>query len=491
MESIYGDNIIILDNQSGLKCFQVNIYVEVPNGLRISTKFNSSNFHEKSDANDVSDFSYSFQVEYLPPIVLTCLLPLSYPSKSPPYFTISVKWLGSTKVSGLCRKLDSIWLEQARQEVIYQWVEWLQNCTLSHLGFDSEIVLGPYGVRHDEDGRAISGCVSPDIDIPSLKSYNDEKRYENFCRNIQYCSICLSEFAGSDFTRLPCQHFFCGSCLKTFTDIHIMDGTVLNIKCPEPKCDGMVPPSLLKRLLGEEEFERWETLVLEKTLESMTDVVYCPRCETACLEDKDDHAQCSKCYYSFCTLCRDRRHVGVACMTPEMKLSLLQERQNSTSLKSEQRRREQDMINEILSVREITRFAKQCPSCNMAIARTEGCNKMVCKNCGNYFCYRCNKAISGYDHFRDGSCELFPAEEVQRWEERMNGRQVVGQIQAQMNAGQGHPCPNCGQLNVKVGNNNHIFCWACANHYCYLCKKMVRRSTEHYVPKGCKQHTAG
>ncbi|KAF9604884.1 hypothetical protein IFM89_011166 [Coptis chinensis] len=415
---------------------EIYIHIETLDELTISAKLRSFNANVKSGgkltspiapAQPVNEFLYAFKVQHLPPIVLTCLLPKSYPSHQPPCFTIFVQWLNSERSSNLCHMLDSFWTDKPGQEVIYQWVDWLHSSSLSHLGFDKEIALGPYNMPDAGDRRAFSGSVSPEVDMPSMLKYNDDKCVEVFCENLHECCICFSEHAGTEFIRLPCKHFFCWKCMETYSRIHVKEGTVYKLVCPDAECDGMVPPGLLKRLLARDDFEHWESLLLQKTLDSMSDVVYCPRCETACLEDGDGHAQCLKCFFSFCILCSEQRHVGTTCMGPEKRLQTLMELKELRDLKEEQSYEIQELNNEILSLKIIFCDAKQCPSCNIAISRIEGCNRMQCRNCGQ----------------------------------------------------------------IQVDDNNHMVCLACQKHYCYLCRKSFEESSQHYTLKDCRQqHTA-
>ncbi|PHT27216.1 hypothetical protein CQW23_33183 [Capsicum baccatum] len=129
LESIFGDNVFVLDRQNGLRCFQIHVHIEVPDELTVS-------------------------------------------------------WLNSANISSLCSMLDSIWKDLLGQEIIYQWVEWLHGSSLSHLRFDREIKLGFCAYSYIGDRRAISWAVSPEVDMPSLKSYDEEQHHENFCRNI-------------------------------------------------------------------------------------------------------------------------------------------------------------------------------------------------------------------------------------------------------------------------------------------------------------------
>ncbi|KAK9144275.1 hypothetical protein Sjap_004178 [Stephania japonica] len=195
----------------------------------------------------------------------------------------------------------------------------LLSTPLPHLGFDNEIVLGPYDKLSCQDRRSISGSASPNVDIPRLMTYNDENCQDIFRTSLYECSICFTGYAGTEFVKLPCKHFFCRKCMQTYSTMHVKEGTVNMLLCPYAKCGGAVSPDLLKLLLADEEFERGET-----------------------------------------------------CMTPELKLQTLQ---------------------------------------------------VMCGNCGTYFCYLCGAAIDGYKHFR-GFCELFPNEDLEEWEWRMNNDEL-------------------------------------------------------------------
>jgi E3 ubiquitin-protein ligase RNF14 len=135
---------------------------------------------------------------------------------------------------------------------------------------------------------------------------------------------------GSNFIELPCQHLFCVKCLETLCRMHVKEGSVFQLICPETKCSASIPLYLLKKLLSEEEFERWDRLSLQKALDSMSDIVYCPRCGIGCLEDEDKNAQCLKCSFIFCSSCKDPRHPGKHCLTIEQKM---QDPQVDTQLK--------------------------------------------------------------------------------------------------------------------------------------------------------------
>jgi E3 ubiquitin-protein ligase RNF14 len=182
------------------------VHVEIPDGIDVSARLSFGagilNYREAHDGDASDDLFYKFRVEHLPPIQLTCLLPTSYPSHQPPFFTMSAEWLDKAMLSSLCHMLDMTWEEQQGVEVIYQWVQWLQSSSLSYLGFDNEIVLSKVYQTCTEDGGAPRACpdnAPPDVTIPRIIRYNDDKCHEAFLHAIHCCMICFSEFPGNPF----------------------------------------------------------------------------------------------------------------------------------------------------------------------------------------------------------------------------------------------------------------------------------------------------
>ncbi|KAM0919477.1 hypothetical protein ACQ4PT_008188 [Festuca glaucescens] len=184
LEAIYGDDLAVLENKGGLRHFQIYIRYELQNGAEVCARFSPVNrigedrgcpdddCIEQHEEDKGDDFSYSCNFEHLPPLILTCLLPQSYPSKEPPYFTVTAKWMDGPNVSQLCEMLDTIWAELPGEEVVYRWVEWIHTSSLPHLGFDNKITLGPDIPTHKGDNRAISRSLSLESVIPSMLSYS-------------------------------------------------------------------------------------------------------------------------------------------------------------------------------------------------------------------------------------------------------------------------------------------------------------------------------
>jgi hypothetical protein len=307
---------------------------------------------EDDDEDSNEGLLYACSLQHLPPITLTCLLPRSYPSTRAPYFVIAAKWLDEPEVSRFCSVLDEIWAELPGQEVVYRWADWLSGSSWLCIASDGQMVLGPDASSAAADGRAIGRSLILDSTIPLMHRYSEERSREAFDRSVHECGVCLSEntgarsalssllqyilvvkivenftlffhvFAGINFIQLPCNHSFCVKCMESYCGIHVKEGSVTTLACPDTSCRAPLPPPVLRCLLAEEGYARWESLALRRTLDTMPDVVYCPRCNAACVAAGDD-AQCAACFFTFCARCGDRRHVGGACVSAEDKLDAL------------------------------------------------------------------------------------------------------------------------------------------------------------------------
>ena len=141
---------------------------------------------------------------------------------------------------------------------------------------------------HDDvDSRVVkTEARVPDV-IANLLRFDGECRRRRFEREMQTCDVCFEERLGSEFVLLThCGHFFCRDCLKFQCEMHTKEGSVQSLKsvqycpslistsfainfiscvycsCPGDKCKEVLPQSVIRSLLSEEEFERYERLHL-------------------------------------------------------------------------------------------------------------------------------------------------------------------------------------------------------------------------------------
>ena len=376
------------------------------------------------------------EIQFLTPMHVTCTFPRQYPADCAPEFSLSCLWLTRNQVLELQEKLMSLWTETPCLPIVFTWADWLQNHAYEYLRLGSHLVLkedepvrrSQAYTHTDEENQDLEQCersvTTLQTALLSIFEYDLEMQRRVFRQSTHLCEICFDERDGSGFHYLDeCRHFFCHDCLKAHCELHVEGGTVLNLLCPSHDCKTMIPPGILQGVLDPDKHERWERLLLSKTLDVMGDVVYCPRCNVAVVVDEDETSRlghCANCFFAFCTECLETWHARQPCFEEETdseeeesakskntgsKKKKDKKREGGAkrvtaaelSLRRQQRlQREKERRKELSNVSFIRMMKQQgkyqfCPKCRMAVERISGCDMMHCSQCRAGFCWRCGK----------------------------------------------------------------------------------------------------
>uniref|UniRef100_A0A6J0URH0 RBR-type E3 ubiquitin transferase n=1 Tax=Pogona vitticeps TaxID=103695 RepID=A0A6J0URH0_9SAUR len=418
---------------------ETRISVDLPQNFSISVRGNQTDGLQNSN--------FECMVCFLPPVVLNFEFPEDYPSTSPPVFTLSSKWLSRAQLTALCKRLDNIWEENRGSVVLFAWMQFLKEETLAYLNIGSpyeakiceqreersrtneeEASCGAAGAaaaaatqEEGLDARAVQDVDSLSSLIREILDFDLAQKEKCFNSKMYTCNICFSEKLGSECMYfLDCRHVHCRACLKDYFELQIKEGQVHCLKCPEPKCSSVATPGQVKELVEEQLFARYDRLLLQSSLDLMTDVVYCPRswCQSPVMQEPSSTMGiCPRCNYAFCTLCNKTYHGLSPCkVTADKLLDLREEYLEADELSKQflEKRYGKRVIEKALEEMEsqdwLEKNSKLCPSCATPIEKLDGCNKMTCTACRQYFCWICMRSLSRtnpYTHFQDPGSPCF------------------------------------------------------------------------------------
>ena len=224
----------------------------------------------------------------------------------------------------------------------------------------------------------------------------DKKAFDD--GDIKDCECCFSE---SPFRKMVhCggdnPHFFCIGCLASYIKAQL-DYQKYKICCMDGGgCKAEFSRASKMKCLDKDMFGRLERVQQQAELReaNLPGLETCPFCDFAAIcppieEDKEFRCEHPDCQLVSCRLCRNKSHLPKSC----------------AESKKEHGIEERHIVEE-----EMTKaLIRSCPKCKVAILKTEGCNKIVCSQCGAYICDVCAKDITkdGYNHFGPGKCAQY------------------------------------------------------------------------------------
>ncbi|KAK1989994.1 RWD-domain-containing protein [Colletotrichum falcatum] len=362
----------------------------------------------------------SHELSHLPAVVLRMELPEGYPSERPPgvSITTSPPWLTTDAVKKLEDDGPRLWEEMGRDMVAFTYIDHVQQAADDVFG----MVDGNGALEMDPSHK----IAILDYDIGAARAAFEKETFD--------CGICLDPKKGSVCHKmLDCGHIFCIQCLQEFYHNAITEGDLATVRCLAPNCSkeraevgrgsgrkrkaktSVSPGELLQIGLSQETVTRYVTLKYKNELESDKNTIYCPR--------------------SWCQgAARSKRH-----RKPEG-LEMAHEASDEDDTEDEE--------------------GGEAPN-GGAKGKTKqafdrGDLLAICEDCGFAFCSRCYQSWHG---------------EFYRCTPKRDTAEISAEEQASIDYINLHttPCPTCGATAQKSHGCNHMICFRCASHFCYLC----------------------
>ncbi|KAI1079350.1 RWD domain-containing protein [Whalleya microplaca] len=350
----------------------------------------------------------------LPALQVRITLPDGYPHEKPPRVTITTSppWLSDKILRKLEGNVVRLWEEMGRDQVIFTYIDDLQR--------SAEDV---FGLVDDEGFLA----VGPEYKIAVL-DYDMRAKRRAFEKGTFDCGICLDPKKGTVCHRMiECGHVFCIECLQDFYNNAITEGDVTTVTCLEPNCSKergealkragkkrkqtffISPSELLQIPLDEDMVKRYVTLKHKTELESDKDTVYCPRswCQGAARSKKH------------------KKPEGLTFVEVSEEESDAEDIVGSSNDKAGKKKEDKDRL-------------------------------AICEDCHFAFCSVCGQSWHG---------DLVYCVPKERRNEITEEEQATLKYLELYST----PCPTCAAPCQKEYGCNHMRCYRCQTHFCYLC----------------------
>ena len=395
-----------------LKQFPV-VFPPLADGARPSIPSVDSSSSAGTTANSVESPAQIRWLMHLPPLHLKIELPSGYPAETPPLVELSSEssWVPAEKIQELRKKAEQLWDEHEKSLVLYDYIDYLQQAAEDGFGLVAQ--------------RGSALVLPQELEVVIL-DYDLQMQRKQFEDETFDCGICLEPKKGAVCHKMQlCGHVFCLECLHDFYNNAIEEGDVSQVKCLTPDCEKHMrersvtrpkserrrdwtldPSELLQISISQEKVSRYVSLKKKKRLESNKSTIYCPR--------------------KWC--------------------------QEPARLVGQQSADADDSDSDTNSARNIPVFD---PNSTQDRLPPTSERLAICNSCSWAFCWVCKIGWHG---------EYQPCFPRRRGELTAEEKATEEYLKAHST-----PCPTCNSRCQKIMGCNHMICFQCKTHFCYLC----------------------